>query len=333
MPAPDLPKPDAEHLNESVLRFVRKDFTTLAEDWTIAQALEAIRRGGVGERVVYFYVVDEKRRLAGVVPTRRLLTAPLDKKLADVMIRKVVTIPDTATLLEACECFTLHKFFAFPVVDSERHLAGVVDVGLFTEEVFDLAEREQMDDVFEAIGFRVSQVRDASALKAFRYRFPWLVTTIVSGTFCAFLAGAYELTLAKSIVLAFFLTLILGLGESVSIQSMTVTIQGLRATKPTLRWYLHALRREAGTALLLGLGCGLLVAGIVFAWRGAAGVAMVIGASIFLTLCASCVAGLTVPAALHGLRLDPKIAAGPITLALADICTLLFYFNLAKFFL
>jgi magnesium transporter len=327
------PKSVTEHLNELVLPFARKDFTTLAQNSTIEQALATIRGQGVGERVVYFYVVDEAGKLVGVVPTRRLLTAPLDQKLSAVMIKNVITIPHTATVLEACECFTLHKFFAFPVVDAERHVAGVVDVGLFTEEVFDVAEREQMDEVFETIGFRVSQVRDASPLRAFRFRFPWLLTTVVSGTFCAFLASAYELTLAKSIVLAFFLTMILGLGESVSIQSMTVTIQALRATKPTLAWYLAALRREAGTALLLGLGCGLLVAIIVCVWRGVGMPAVVIGSSIFLTLCASCLAGLTVPAALHAFKLDPKIAAGPLTLAFADVFTLLFYFNLAKWFL
>jgi magnesium transporter len=271
--------------------------------------------------------------LTGVVPTRRLLISPLETKLADVMIRNVVAIPHSATVMETCEFFVLHKFFAFPVVDAERRVVGVVDVGLFTDEVFDIAEREQMDGVFEAIGFHVSQVRDVSPLRVFRYRFPWLVTTIVSGTLCAFLASAYELTLAKSLVLAFFLTMILGLGESVSIQSMTVTIQALRSVRPTLKWYWHALGREIGAALLMGASCGLVVGVIAWLWRGAVMPAVVIGSSILLTLCASCLAGLSVPALLHALKLDPKIAAGPLTLALADIFTLTFYFNLAKLLL
>lgn len=330
---PTTAKLSSEHLNEPVQPFARRDFTTLAQDSTIEQALAQIRSQGIGERVVYFYVIDPEHRLVGVVPTRRLLTAPLDRKLSEVMIRNVIAIPQTATVLEACECFALHKFFAFPIVDENRRLTGVVDVGLFTEEVFDIAERQQMDEVFEAIGFRVSQVRDASPLHAFRFRFPWLLATILSGTFCAFLSSLYELTLAKSIVLAFFLTMILGLAESVSIQSMTVTIQALRAINPTLKWYWAAFRREAGTALLLGLACGIAVAAIVCVWRGAGMAAVAIGSSIFLALVAACVAGLTVPAILHALKLDPKIAAGPITLAVADIFTLLSYFNLARLFL
>ena len=323
-------KPPIEHLNEPVLRFARKDFATLNQKFTVEQALASIRQRGVGEKIVYFYVVDDAEQLVGVVPTRRLLMAPLDQPLSDLMIRQVIAIPHTATVMEACEFFVLHKFFAFPLVDERRRVVGLVDVSLFTEEVFDIAEREQMTEVFETLGFHVSQVRDASPWRAFRIRFPWLLTTIVSGTFCAFLAGAYKLTLEKSLVIAFFLTLILGLGESVGIQSMTVAIQALRTHRPTLRWYLSSLGREISTALLLGVACGLVVGLVVLAWQRALLPACVVGASVTFCLLTACVTGLSVPSALHALKLDPKIAAGPLTLAGTDIFTLLFYFNLAK---
>lgn len=326
-------KPPVEHLNEPVLRFARKDFATLNQKLTVEQTLASIRQRGVGEKIVYFYVVDDAEQLVGVVPTRRLLMAPLEQPLAQLMIRNVIAIPSAATVLEACEFFVLHKFFAFPVIDEKRRVVGLVDVGLFTEEVFDIAEREQLSEVFETLGFHVSQVRDASPWRAFRIRFPWLLTTVVSGTFCAFLAGAYQLTLAKSLVIAFFLTMILGLGESVSIQSMTVTIQALRTSQPTWRWYFLALWREAFTALLLGSACGLVVGSVVLIWQHTPMPALVIGASVSFCLLTACVTGLSVPALLHALKLDPKIAAGPITLAIADIFTLLFYFNLAKILL
>jgi len=218
-------------------------------------------------------------------------------------------------------------------VDDSRKIVGVVDVGLLTEEAFDIAEREQTDALFESIGFRVSQVRDASPVRAFRFRFPWLLATIGSGLLCALLASAFEVTLAKSIILAFFLTLILGLGESVSIQSMTLTIQALRTATPSLSWYVRTFRREAGTAVLLGTACGTLVGLIIWLWRGAGLAGFAIGASILLALCAACFFGLTVPAILHALRLDPKVAAGPVTLAFTDVFTLLFYFSLAALLL
>jgi len=326
-------KPPIEHLYEPVMRFARNDFATLNQNFTIGQALASIRQRGVGEKIVYFYVVDDAEQLVGVVPTRRLLMAALELPLRELMIRNVIAIPHKATVMEACEYFAHHKFFAFPLIDESRRVVGLVDIGLFTEEVFDIAEREQLSEVFETLGFHVSQVRDASPLRAFQVRFPWLLTTIVSGTFCALLAKYYELTLAKSIVIAFFLTMILGLAESVSMQSMTLTIQMLRTQKPTLRWYLLTLRREFTTSLLLGAACGLTVTLIVCLWRGVEMPAFVIGTSVLFSAFIANLTGLSVPTLLHAFKLDPKIAAGPVTLALADTLTLLFYFSLAKYFL
>ncbi len=95
----------------------RKDFPLLEVDATVDKALERIRREGVGERVIYFYAVDEQNRLVGVVPTRRLLTADPETHLREIMVPRVVAMPAEATVLEACEFFVLYKFLAFPVVD------------------------------------------------------------------------------------------------------------------------------------------------------------------------------------------------------------------------
>jgi len=322
--------PSMTHLHQPVTAIARKDFVVLRQDLTVQEALSDIRRRDLGERIVYFYIVDAQDRLVGVVPTRRLLTAELGQTLSDIMAHQVITIPHTASVLEACDFFVRRRFLAVPVVDEQQRLVGIVDVSMLTGEVFDTAERRKADEVFATIGFRLSQVRDASPAKVFRYRFPWLVATIGSGLLCALLASAFEATLAQSIVLVFFLTLILGLGESVSSQSMTVTIQALRATRPKLDWYLKTLRRELSTALLLGVACGGTVALITLLWRQELAPALVIGATILLSLCSACLVGLSVPTLLYALRLDPKIAAGPVTLAISDVFTLLFYLVLAS---
>jgi len=246
------------------------------------------------------------------------------------MVPRVIALPAEATVLEACEFFVLYKLLAFPVLDAERHVIGVVDSDVFMQSVLETEETETegaRDDFFEALGFHLAQVRDASPWRMFRYRFPWLLATVAGGTICAMLAGAFEATLARSLVIAFFLTMVLGLNESVSTQSMSVTIQALRSARLTWGWFAVAFRREVATALLLGLACGLLVVAIVWIWRNDARGACVIGGSIALSLVTACLFGLGVPSLLHWLKLDPKIAAGPITLALADFFALVFYFT------
>jgi len=125
-----------EQLNQPIMTIASKNFITLNENFTIGQALDDIRLRKVGDRIVYFYVVDREDRLVGVVPTRRLLTAPLTHRLSKVMIGQVMTIPESATIMDAWVLFTKHKFLAFPVVDEQQHIKGVVDVGQFTDVVF-----------------------------------------------------------------------------------------------------------------------------------------------------------------------------------------------------
>ena len=321
--------------NSPVVEHARKDFPLLDAEMTIAEALERIRREGVGERVIYFFAVDSDKRLVGVLPTRRLLTATPDTRLRDIMVRRVVAIPATATVLDACEFFVLYKFFAFPVIDDQRRVVGVVDVSLFAEEI--LGERDEQsrpaapvrDDVFEVLGFHLEQIRGASPWRVFRFRFPWLLVTVTAGTICAVLARVFEVTLANSLIVAFFLTMVLGLNESVSAQSMSVTIQMLRSAPVTWSWFKTALRREFITAVLIGLACGTIVGAIVLVWRHHLAGALTIGGSIALSLVTASLFGLGVPSLLHRFNLDPKIAAGPITLALADVCALALYFTSA----
>src|SRR6266508_6320522 len=128
--------------NSPVVDHVRTDFPLLDADMKVGEALKRIRHEGVGERVIYFYAVDEDDRLVGVVPTRRLLTAPLEAPLREIMVRRVVAIPANATILEACEFFVLYKFLAFPVVDEQRHVVGVIDANLFAEEILEAGESE-----------------------------------------------------------------------------------------------------------------------------------------------------------------------------------------------
>jgi len=322
-----------DDLQRPVGEFSSRDFPTLDVSLTIGEAIASVRAHGLRDKIIYFYVVDSEGRLEGVLPTRRLLTDPEETLVSEAMIQHVVAIPDHVTLELACEFFVLHKFLAFPIVDSERRIVGLLDVSVFTGEVLDLAERKQMDDLFQALGVRVAELQVASAWGGFRLRFPWLLTTIVGGTLCAVVVGTFAQTLETKIVLAFFLTLVLGLGESVSAQSVAVTLQAMHGANPTFAWLLRATKKEFATATLLGLSCGTLVGTIVGLWSGDARAAATVGTSILLAMVTACLLGVIIPAASRALHLDPKIAAGPLTLALADLCTLLFYFGLATWWL
>ncbi|MEJ5351657.1 MAG: magnesium transporter [Melioribacteraceae bacterium] len=323
--------------DKPIIEFARKDFTVLNKNLTVDEALKKIRNEGAGERIVYFYAIDDEDKLVGVLPTRRLLTAQPDTKLEQIMVQRVAALPSTATVYDACEFFVTYKFLAFPIVDEQKRIIGIIDINIFTEEFLssepDIEERQRINDIFETIGVNINEIKNASPVKAWRIRFPWLLATITSGTICAFLAGMFETTIEESLIIAFFLTLILGLAESTSIQSMTLTIQALHTVKPTSKWYLKILWKELRTAFLLAFASGMIVSSIIILWKNDMLASSVIGLSILIIQITAAFWGITIPSILHKKNLDPKISAGPITLAITDIFTIIFYLGIATILL
>jgi len=325
--------PDAV-LNEPVANHVRRDFTTLYPEWTVGEALDHMRRFPPPGRIIYFYVVDDQMRLHGVVPTRRLLLSPADAPVRDIMIREVIAIPAEATVLEACEFFTLHRLLAFPVVEAGRRLVGVVDVELYTEELAETGETAPgagREDLFQLIGVRLTKTQQTRPLRAFRGRFPWLLCNVAGGTLAAILVEVYHVQLTwNHAVLALFIPVVLALSESVAIQSVTLALDGLRGTAPTWGELARRVRYEGTTGLFLGLATGLLVAGIAAAWKGLPVLFWILAGGIGIGVTGAAVAGLAVPYVLRLMHRDPQLAAGPIALTCADVIALVAYFNLAR---
>jgi magnesium transporter len=318
---------------KKISSLMHQNFIALNQDMTVREGLDLIREQSEDVQILYFYIVDDNCCLEGVVSTRQMLISSLNTKLKTIMDKKVRYISADAEVMDVLTEFVIHKYLALPVVAKDRKLVGIIDVSVFTENISDILERDNASEVFETIGFHLNQIKGASPFKAFRIRFPWLLATIFSGVLCAILASRFENILEASIILSFFLTLILGLGESVSMQSMTLTIQALRAHRPTMHWFGKEMFKELGTAILLGFVSGSAVALTVFIWKGEVITAVIIGGSLIFSLTASCLAGLSIPTLIHSLRLDPKISAGPLTLAIADLFTIFIYFNVANWVL
>lgn len=323
-----------QQLEEPVGKYAHSDIMTLSREQTTGEALALLRgKKEIVEQIIYFYVVDQDGRISGVVPVRRLLTAELHEKIADIMLQKVVTLPETASVLTACEFFLLHKFLALPVVDDEKRLKGVVDINLFTDEVVKIAEQRRVDEVFQLIGVHVVHGRRLPAWRNFLLRFPWLFANISSGIICAFIASSYELMIEQFVILALFITVVLALAESVSMQAMSITLQSILREKFSWGSILFAVRKELGSAALLGAASGAILGSIAVFWRQEYMAALSIGVSVMLSMITACLLGVAIPATVRLFRADPKIASGPIVLAMADIATIIFYFSVSAWLL
>lgn len=320
-------------LTDLASKHMRTDFACVHLEQTVGQALDAIRERPPSGRIIYFYVVDDKNRLKGVVPTRRLLLNAPAKMVKEIMVESVITIPSTATVLEACEFFLHHRLLAFPIVDEENRLLGIVDVELYTDELADIDRREGNNDLFQLIGVHFTDSQQNSSLGAFRSRFPWLIANIAGGILAAFLSGIFEAELQKVVALALFIPVVLALAESVSIQSVSLALQALHGKQPTWGMILRKLRRESITGLMLGTASALAVVLVATLWLRQWEVsACLLGGIIGGVVCAAMI-GVAMPNILRRFNREPQVAAGPVALAATDMATLLIYFSLARWLL
>ncbi|MDX8431651.1 MAG: CBS domain-containing protein [Candidatus Algichlamydia australiensis] len=316
-----------------VLDFVNPVQTVVHPDQTIEEALMTVREKDIHEKIVYFYAVDDEGKLVGIVPTRRLLLRSPKTLVKEVMDTKVICLLCTQSLKEALTVFETHHFLALPVVDKEQHFLGVIDVQLYLEESVDVVNSRRRSDIFQIIGFNLEEGKRVTTWRSYRTRMPWIFCNMFGGLACAIISKFFELILTKVIILAMFIPLVLSLSESISMQSMTLSLQQLQNNGARLGYLIRRSLREWKTIVLLALTCGAVVGSISIFWGDGIAPALTIALGIFLSICITGTIASIVPLVLHVREWDPKVAAGPIVLTCADVITTAIYLSLATWFL
>jgi magnesium transporter len=319
--------PSDSALAVSALHGLRAVKTAVNVGQTIGEALADLRARTIDHPVVYVYVLDDDDRLVGQLPTRALLFASPSTPVREAMRRELTTVSIDTSLDDALAIFGKSRLLALPVVDGEGRLVGAIDVEQYASERLARAERERVRQVFQTLGLAVDHPEALRPIESFRMRMPWLCCNIGGGILCAIVAWLFTDLLQQVVLLAFFLPLVLTLGESVAMQSLTLTVGGDHERRG-LADALKALRNELGAAVLLALCCGAIVAVVSLLWGGGAAGAGTMFAAVAASMVFASVAGGAIPMVLHAFRLDPSVAAGPIALVLADTATTAIYFSL-----
>lgn len=326
-----------DDLNRKVSEFVSPVQAAVRLDQTVEEALLAIRALNMGDKIFYFYVVDTDMRLRGVVSTRSLILNAPNKKIHEIMEHQVITISTNHTLHDAMEMLTQHRLLALPVIDGEKKFQGIIDIQLYLnrnpEPVDALKNRRNKADIFQLMGLSLEDEKKQSIWKSYLTRMPWIFCNLIGGTACAIISRVFELVLLEVILLAMFIPLVLTLSESISMQSMTASLQVVSRPKVNPRIIFYRIFREWKMVLMMAITCGLIVGGISILWGEGMKPALAIASGILISVTLSGTIGASMPILLHISKLDPKVAAGPVVLMIADVMTTAIYLGLATWWL
>lgn len=321
-------------LSRKVGDFIHPIDATILIDQTVDEALASIRQHKIAEKIFYFYVVDLEMHLKGVVSTRALLLSDSQTKIHDITEEHVISVSADHTLREAMKTLTSHRLLALPVVDHDQKLLGLIDIQLYLEEAVDVAQaRRSSTDLFQVLGLKLEEGKGLTTWQMYRIRMPWIFCNMIGGFACAIISRVFELVLLKVIILAMFIPLVLTLSESISMQSMTYSLQLLNRPKISVRRILHRVFTEWKMVFSLAITCGLIVGGVSILWGDGWQPAVAIGSGILISVTISGTIGAAIPLILHSRKLDPKVAAGPVVLMFADVITTAIYLGLATWWL
>lgn len=322
-----------KNLDKKIRNYVSTVHSIVYEDQSIEEALKELRQKDIHDKILYFYVVDQEYHLVGVVSARDLLLKPQQLSIGEIMDKNVVTLQADQNLAEAMALLETQHLLALPVLDENNKFLGVIDVGHYLEESVDVANTKQRLQIFQMLGFFLDEGKKTSVWNSYKSRMPWIFCNMLGGIGCAIISRFYQDVLSKVLILAMFIPLVLSLSESISMQSMTQSLNMPSNQRLFNENPFRAVFRQWKLFVMLGVSCGVIVGSTSLLWGDGIGPAITICFGIMFSVVITALIGSMVPVLLHSKRLDPKVASGPVVLMSADILTTLIYLSLAYFLL
>jgi magnesium transporter len=325
---------------ESVGRLMTPDYVAIRAHWTIQQALDHIRRRGHdAETINTIYVVEDRLRLVDDLRLRLILLADPQATVESIMDRKVVALRASDDREEAVRAMKEYDRFVLPVVDSDGVLLGIVT----SDDVLDVAEEEATEDMqkmggMEALDF---PYLDTPFFEMVRKRGGWLSALFLGETLTATAMGYFENEIARAVVLALFIPLIISSGGNSGSQAASLVIRAMAVEEIRLRDWWRVMRREVAAGAALGGLLGSIAIIRILLWPNretiygphyvllAVTVALsLVGVVLFGTL-----TGSMLPFILRRMGFDPAASSAPFVATLVDVTGLIIYFTVAMFVL
>ncbi len=307
------------------------EFVWIRDDQTVRQAVDKLKEyASFSESIYYLYVINDDKKLVGVVSYRDLLIADIDERIEDLMFSRVVSVLVDADQEDVAQIIERYDFIAVPVVDDKNTLLGIITV----DDAIDVVIREANEDIGRLSAAGKDIDFNTKAFTASIRRLPWLILLLFIGLVSGNIISRFEDTLSQVVALIFFMPMIAGMTGNTGTQSLAVVVRGIVTTDVDRKTVIRLIFRELRVGIIIGVTCGFLISIIAFLWQDQNFMfGVVVGVSLLITLIIGTLAGTIIPLMLYRFGVDPAIASGPLITTLNDIFSLLIYFGIATTFL
>ena len=333
--------PDTRKMINEILKYpddsagsiMTTEYVSFRPDMTVMEAIKRIRRTGVDKETIYTcYVIEDNRKLVGIVSIRTLLLSEENDVIRDIMETHVIAVGTLDDQEAVAHMFRKYNFLAMPVVDGENRLVGIVTV----DDAIDVMQEEATEDIemMAAITPTDKPYMKTGVFETWRKRIPWLLILMISATFTGMIITSFEDALAAQVVLTAFIPMLMDTGGNSGSQASVTVIRGISLGEIEFRDLPKVIWKESRVAVL----CGVTLSAanflkLMFFDRVSMQIAAVVCLTLILTVIVAKVIGCTLPMLAKKVGFDPAVMASPFITTAVDAISLLVYFQIAKLLL
>ena len=323
-----------EYEDDSAASIMSTEFITIDQNMSIKEATNKLVTTSKDQDYIdSIYVLDEDKKLVGVVDLKDLIIARSNQKLTNIMIDDYHFVDEHDSIEVAIQTVKDYDRNAIPVLDQEHHVLGIVTA----DDIFD----EMIEDIesdYQRLALLDNHESTSTAITRSKQRLPWLLIGVILNLVIASFLSIFEATIAEVVALVLFQPLILGMAGNIGTQSLAVTILGFHREefdhkKMPKSHVIKEMSIGFLNSLLLGLSAFLLVLGflslIPTGSQSPLYMALVVGLATSMSMFISASMGALVPIFLNRFEIDPSTASGPIMTTINDLVSLVIYFGIA----
>ncbi len=326
---------------DSIGRLMTPEYVAVKPHYTVQQALEHIRRyGSNSETLNVIYIVDNRWKLIDDIRIKEIILASPDQVISEISDNRFVSLNAYNDQEIAVKVFQDHDRVALPVTDTDGTLLGIVTI----DDVMDVAEQESTED-FQKFGgtegLDLSYTK-TSLIELVRKRAGWLIILFLSEMLTASAMAYFDEEIAKAVVLALFVPLIISSGGNSGSQAASLIIRSLALDELKLRNWWYVMKKEIFSGILLGAILGIIGFVRIFIWQETGlydygeywlWIGLSVSVSLIFIVLWGTLSGSMIPFILKKIGLDPATASAPFVATLVDVTGLIIYFSVAALFL
>lgn len=307
------------------------DFAHVLPDMTVDRCIISLRLQlkENPETLRYVYVLYKDGRLAGIVSLRELFAAPAEALVRDIMKTDVETVLEETDQEEVAQRMGDLGITAIPVVDSGGVMKGIITA----DDMIAVMEEEATEDIQKLAGVAPTE-RDyvrASVGLLWSRRVGWLLVLLFAGVLTSLIMARFEETLRASVVLAFYVPLLMGAAGNTGTQSAMLVIRSLATGELRPRDWSRVFVKEIAVGVLLALLLSVTL-GVLgyYSAHGGAEVALVLSITMATVVLWANLIGAILPVAIRAVKLDPAVVSAPLVTTLVDISGIIIYLSIAE---